>query len=189
MTIRNTTTGWGLASRLLHWSMAALILFMLLLGFYTANLVTDVYVQFGWVQIHKSWGFVAFTLAVLRLGWRAVNPTPAPVPGMAPLAHLASQIAHRLLYLLMFAMPITGWLMASASPLQDSYGIKNMVFGWFELPDPFVPGSAELTQAFGLAHLVCAIALVTILAVHAGAALKHHLIDRDTVLRRMIRGA
>lgn len=188
MALRNDETAWGLPARLLHWTMAVIIVFMLGLGFYTANVVTDVYEQFGLVQIHKSWGFVVFALAVVRALWRLANPTPKDPEGMAEWQARASHRAHQALYALMFALPITGWLMASASTLQDMYGIKNMVFGLFELPDPFIPGSDALEAVFSWAHLLCAIALTAILLVHAGAALKHHFVDRDGVLTRMLRG-
>ena len=92
----------------------------------------------------------------------------------------------------MIAMPVSGWLGASASPYNDADAypmqIKNMVFGLFELPDPFIPGSDALEAVFSWAHLLCAIALTAILLVHAGAALKHHFVNRDNVLTRMISG-
>ena len=188
MALRNDDTAWGLPARLLHWAMAVIMIGMLGLGFYTANVVTDVYQQFGLVQIHKSWGFVVFVLALLRVAWRLVYPTPA-LPEVTPDCQAtASRRAHQALYFLMFALPLTGWLMSSASTLQEMYGIKNMVFGLFAMPDPFVPGSAALEAAFSWAHMLCAIALTAILLVHAGAALKHHFVDRDEVLTRMTKG-
>lgn len=193
MGLMNTTTGWGWPARLLHWGVAALILFMLGLGFYIANVLTGtdsdtLMARFSLTQTHKSWGVVVFALACLRLGWRLVNPTPALPDTMSAAERLLAHAGHYGLYACMFAMPLTGWLMASASPLQDAYGIKNMVFGQFEMPDPFVPGSEALVERFGAAHEAVAILLAVLLAGHAGAALKHHFIDRDTVLKRMIGG-
>ncbi|MEO0680628.1 MAG: cytochrome b [Pseudomonadota bacterium] len=188
MSIRNTAAAWGLPARLLHWTMAVIMIGMLGLGFYTANVVTDLYVQFELVQIHKSWGFVAFALAILRVLWRAANPAPALPEGMAGWQVKASHYSHYALYALMFLMPLTGWLMSSASTLQELYGVKNMVFGLFEMPDPFVPGSDGLESVFATLHMVFAIALTAILLAHAGAALKHHLIDKDDVMTRMTSG-
>jgi cytochrome b561 len=185
---RNTDRVWGWPARLLHWAMAGLILFMLGLGFYTAEIVTDMLEQFRLVQIHKSWGFVAFALAVLRLGWRLVNPSPAMPAHMPAHERFVAHAGHILLYVLMIVMPLSGWLMASASPLQEMYSIKNMVFGAFELPDPFQPGSEGLTAFFGAVHFWSAIALVAELVGHAAAGLKPHFIDRDDVLRRMTSG-
>lgn len=188
MGIRNTKDGWGLPARPLHWGMAAIIFFLLGLGFYTAEIVTDVYEQFELVQIHKSWGFAVFALALARIIWRLVNPSP-PLPAHMPFHERAlAHLGHYGLYALMLVMPISGWLMASASELQDLYGIKNMVFGLFELPDPYQPGDKELEETFSAIHFWSAILLLVIIAGHAAAGLKHHLVDKDNVLTRMITG-
>jgi cytochrome b561 len=186
--IRNTARTWGWPARLLHWFMGGVIVFMLGLGFYTAEFVTDVYEKFSLVQLHKSWGFVVFALALVRLVWRLSGRTPQLPAGVGRLPRLAARGGHLALYTLMVAMPLTGWLMASASTLQDLYGIKNMVFALFEMPDPFIPGDAALEAIFADLHFWCAIALLTVLGVHGGAAIKHHFIDRDDVLRRMTLG-
>ncbi|MDF2231639.1 cytochrome b [Albimonas sp. CAU 1670] len=185
MPLRNAPRAWGWPARLLHWLTAGVILFLLGLGFWMTQVVTDMYAQFDLIQIHKSWGFVAFALALLRLVWRATHPAPPPVPGAPAWQTLAAEGAHWALYALMIAMPLSGWLMASASSLQDSYGIKNMVFGLFALPDPFQPGDRALEKVFGAIHFYCAWAMIALLVAHAGAALKHHFVDRDEVLRRM----
>jgi cytochrome b561 len=187
VTVRNTPDAWGWPARALHWAMAALILFLLGLGFVMANLVDDLMQRFAMTQLHKSFGFVAFVLALARIGWRAANPTPREAPGSA-LAARAARAAHLALYALMLWMPLTGWLMASASTLQDMYGIQNMVFGLFTLPDPFVPGDKALEEALAAAHLAGGLALSALVAVHAAAALAHHFVFRDDTLRRMVRG-
>ena len=184
----NRKEGWGVIARLLHWTSGAVILFMLGLGVYMTQFVSDIYAQFGLFQTHKSWGFVAFALGALRIIWRAVNPTPVLPEGMKAWEIRASKLSHRALYGLMIALPVSGWLMASASPLQDSYGIKNMVFEQFEYPDPFVPGSATLETVFSTIHTACAIAIGLVILVHIAAALKHQFISRDGLILRMIRG-
>ncbi|MEE8455139.1 MAG: cytochrome b/b6 domain-containing protein, partial [Limibaculum sp.] len=73
MGIANTATSWGWPARLLHWAMAGLILFQLGLGFRMVRLVSDIYEKFGLYQTHKSWGFVIFTLALVRILWRATH--------------------------------------------------------------------------------------------------------------------
>ncbi|MGF1659309.1 MAG: cytochrome b [Rubrimonas sp.] len=188
MSLRNTDTGWGWPARLLHWAVAAIILFQLGLGLWMANFVDDLYARFALTQTHKSWGALVFGLAALRLAWRMANPV-APAPPEGPRWEKAAGVAaHWALYALMIALPVSGWLMASASPLQDMYGVRNMVFGLFEMPDPFVPGDAGLEAAFRAIHTGGAAALTLLLLVHAGAALRHHFVLRDAVLRRMIRG-
>ncbi len=139
MRVRNTDESWGLVARALHWSMAALIVFQFALGVYMTSL-TDLLEQFRLIQVHKSWGFVIFALALARVAWRLANTTPA-APERAPLWQVrAAAMSHALLYTLMLALPLSGWVMVSAAPVQDLLGIDNMVFSWFALPDPWTPG-------------------------------------------------
>ena len=196
MALRNSATGWGWLARLLHWSMAVVILGLLVMGFYIAEILTDkdsdtVMLKFDLVQDHKSWGFVAFALACVRIIWRLVNRAPDLPDSMGRFERLLAHMGHYGLYVCMFLMPVSGWLMASASPYTnpDAYiRIKNKVFGLFELPDPFEYGTEELTAVFANIHAFAAIGLVVLLLGHVAAALKHHFVNRDTVLTRMLRG-
>ena len=135
--------GWGWVTRALHWTMAALILFQLGFGLWMVRAVPDLLQRFTLTQLHKSWGFVVFVLAVVRVGWRLANRHRPPLPPTMPRWQVrAAEASHLALYVLMFVMPISGWIMASASPTQDLLQMQNMVFGTFALPDPFVPGSS-----------------------------------------------
>lgn len=214
MAVMNTKSGWGWPARLIHWLSALLILGLLGVGFYMTQILAHettcdsivtrtlsnvygisdcgpLFLRLEMVQTHKSFGFIVFTLVVLRLVWRAVNPTPSldHMPGvMRALAHGG----HIALYICIVAMPLTGWLMASSSPFNDegNYGgqIKNMVFGLFEMPDPYPTGDEDTSDFWGMIHFYTALAMAAILATHIAAALKHHIIDRDGVLMRMVRG-
>lgn len=193
MNLKNTRARWGWPAKALHWVMAVLIIALAVVGTYMANFLDDMILQIELTQIHKSFGFVVFALAILRVLWRWASPvTPAPPAGRPAWERAAVHGAHGALYLLMFAIPVSGWLMSSASPLNDPDAypapLKNMVFGLFELPDPFRPGSEALTETFHTIHWVSVYILAAILVVHVGAALKHHYVDRDTVLRRMLPG-
>ena len=188
MVVGNTATGWGWPARLLHWGMAALILFQLGFGFRMVRLVSDAYEKFGLYQTHKSWGFVIFTLALFRILWRATHKPPENPVNMPPLEAALARGAHLALYLLMILLPVSGWLTASASPLQETWGLRNMVFGWLELPDPFQPGSKGLESIFKSIHAWAAFAMAMILAGHVAASLRHQFVQRDGVLRRMILG-
>ena len=188
MGVGNTATSWGWPARLLHWVMAGLILFQLGLGFRMVRLVDDLYLRFGLYQTHKSWGFVIFTLALARIAWRATHMPPELPGAMGPRGGALARAAHLALSPLIVLPPRSGWLMASASPLQDTWGLKNMVFLWFELPDPFQPGSKGLEDIFKSIHAWAAFALAVILAGHAAAALRHQFVRRDGLLRRMILG-
>ncbi|ESR27320.1 cytochrome b [Lutibaculum baratangense] len=186
---RNTTESWGWVARLLHWSIAAIILFQLGLGIYMTDVVSELTEQFRLFQLHKSWGFVVFVLVLARIAWRLANRrSPRHPPGQPRWQAAASHATHAALYVLMFVLPLSGWVMASASTTQDLFSIRNMVFGLFEMPDPWVPGNKAIADAAGTVHEWAAWAMIAILALHAAAALKHHLVDRDDVLKRMAWG-
>jgi cytochrome b561 len=189
MGIRNDAAGWGWPARLLHWAIAALILFQLGSGFWMVNGLEDLYARFALTQTHKSWGTVVFLLAIARVSWRMANPVaPRPPAGTERWERIGAALSHGLLYALILILPVSGWLMASASELQEMYGVRNMVFGWVEMPDPFAPGDAALEAVFRTIHVGAAILLALTLLAHVGAALRHHLVLRDDVMRRMIRG-
>ena len=138
----DSAAGWGWVSRALHWAMAALILFQLGFGLYMTRLVPDLLARFTLTQTHKSWGTVDLRPGLLRVAWRLANRgPPAAAAGDARAGRPAPPApATRLLYLFMFVMPLSGWLLASASPVQDLLQMQNLVFGRLPLPDPFVPG-------------------------------------------------
>ncbi|WP_181164619.1 cytochrome b [Amaricoccus solimangrovi] len=185
MHARNTATSWGWVARGLHWAVAALVIFQLGLGVSMVRLVSDPLRQFPLYQTHKSWGFVIFALVSARLGWRLLNRAPADPPAMPRWQRRAAHATHGLLYALLLALPLSGWVSASASPTQDLFGIPNMVFDWFALPDPWVPGDARLADLAAWAHTAAAVALVLLLAPHVGGAVSHR---RDGVLARMTFG-
>ena len=184
MRARDSAAGWGWVSRLLHWAMAALILFQLGFGLWMTR-VPDLLQRFALTQVHKSWGFVIFTLALLRVLWRAANPRPA-LPAMPAWQAHAAGVSHALLYLLMVLMPLSGWILASASPVQDLLQMQNMVFGAFALPDPVVPGDTAVEALARGVHAGAALLLAAVLAVHAAAALMHQFVSRDRLLARML---
>lgn len=192
MGLRNTEESWGWLSRLLHWTGAGVVLFMLALGFWMANFVQSMITQLEWTQVHKSWGFVAFVLVLIRIVWRLINPTPTLPRHMGPFERGLAHGGHLALYALMIAMPLTGWLLASSSPLNDEGAypmrIPNMVFGLFELPDPYPKGDKALSETFGAIHFYCGIVLSVVVVGHVLAAIKHQAGDRDGLITRMITG-
>jgi cytochrome b561 len=146
--------------------------------------------RFDLTQQHKSFGFVVFVLACIRVAWRWISPA---VPGLSyetpGWQRFAVHTTHYGMYVLMFLLPLSGWLMASASPFNDPDAyiyIPNVVFGLFELPDPISPGDKDLTEIFGVIHRYAGDALAALLAMHIGGVLFHHFILRDSVLTRML---
>jgi len=189
MKLFNTSESWGWLARLFHAVMAILILYMLGLGIYMVDFTNDVYEKLSYVELHKSWGFVAFFLAVLRIVWRWINPaTPALPKETKRWERIAAHVTHYGLYVCMLSLPLSGWLMSSASPLQVDYGISNMVFGLFEMPDPFSSGSKVLSEQFKLIHEVSGNVLIALLILHAAAAGKHLFILKDNIVQRMTWG-
>lgn len=192
MALHNTQTAWGLPARLIHWVMAFMILAMLIFGTIMAG-TNDLIAKFEMVQTHKSMGFTVFTLAIIRVLWRWMSLATPQLPDTMPRWQVAaSHASHHLLYILIIAIPLSGWLMVTSSPLNDADAypmqVKNMVWGLFEMPDLFATGSEALSKTFSWAHWGLTRLLMLILAVHVLAALKHQFVDRDGLLMRMIRG-
>lgn len=167
---------WGLPLRLMHWAMAAVLLGLVALGWGMTHVRTDLGTTFQLYQWHKSWGLLVLVLLALRLAARATSPRPPPPDRLARLA----AATHGLLYGLMLALPVCGWLMAASSPL----ALPTRPFNLFTLPAPVTPDPV-LFERLRLAHEVLAYGLLALVALHAAAALKHHIIDRDGILRRM----
>src|SRR5262245_5081869 len=108
----DSAAGWGWVTRLLHWSMAALILFQPGFGLYMTR-IQDLLERFLLTQTHKSWGFVLFLLALARVLWRLANRSRPPLPATMPVWQVhAAEVSHAALYMLMLLMPISGWIMA-----------------------------------------------------------------------------
>ena len=175
---RNSTSHYGLVSILMHWLVALAVFGLFGLGYWMVGL--DYYS--GWYKtapdLHKSIGLVLFAVMLLRVLWRWVSPAPASLPNHGRLNRLASKLGHGFLYLGLFVLMISGYLISTA----DGRGIE--VFGLFEVPASLtsIPDQEDVA---GLVHEYLAWALVIFAGVHALAALKHHVIDRDRTLLRM----
>ncbi|WP_319772041.1 cytochrome b [Breoghania sp.] len=184
--LRNSKSGYGLIAILFHWSMALLMFGVFGLGLYMHELPQFEERTFALYQLHKSFGFTILALVVLRLMWRFANPAPR-LPGAMPLwEKAAAHGAHAVLYALMFAIPLSGWLMVSASP----WGIPTVLFDTIPVPHLPVPGFLGAKEAaesvMKEVHELLAWAMIVLVAFHAAAAIKHHLIARDDTLRRML---
>jgi cytochrome b561/polyisoprenoid-binding protein YceI len=178
MTLRNTSDRWGAISQLLHWLIVALIALQATLG------LTGRWLPLGVEKLailarHKSIGITILGLATLRLLWRWLNPTPLLPSNLKPHERWLAHFTHAALYVLLFAMPLTGWIMSSARGFPVSW------FNLVQLPD-LVSKSEALYDAMVTTHAALAIALLLTLAVHIAGALKHHLVLKDDTLRRML---
>lgn len=176
MHITNTTKRFGIVAIVLHWVIAVLIIGLLALGLYMVNLPINLekLKLYGW---HKEYGFLVLFLAIFRLVWRLSNQTPELT--LPLLEQLAARSMHWAFYGFMFAMPISGWLITSSAGLPASF------FGLFTLPNLVAP-NADHRIFFEELHEWLGYALIAAIALHTSAALKHHFINKDDILRRMI---
>jgi cytochrome b561 len=178
MQIKNDTRRYGVIAQLLHWAIVALIITQFVLASKAADLPLSP-AKIATLATHKSIGMTIFGLAILRLIWRWFNPVPA-FPATTPRwQRLAAHLSHWALYGLILVTPLMGWLMSSARNFPVSW------FGLVTLPD-FIEPSTAAYEIFHEAHEILATTLLCIAVLHALAALKHHFIDRDNVLRRML---
>ena len=178
MAILNTKRRWGAVSQLLHWLIVALIIVQVTLASMADDLPSGVK-KLSLLARHKSVGITILMLAILRLLWRWMNPTPALPQTLRSWEQSLARLTHVLLYVLLFAMPLSGWTMSSARGFPVSW------FGFFQLPD-LVPKNKSLYEALLMTHSTLAWVLGAVVALHVAAALKHHFMLKDDVLRRML---
>ena len=178
MPIQSSPMRYGAVAQAFHWLIAALIVTQFVL----ANLALDLPIgahKLALFARHKSFGMTILMLAILRLLWRLKNPPPALPDHMSPLERRVAHATHIAFYVLLFAMPLTGWMMSSAKNYSVSW------FGLFTWPDLIGKNEA----AFDLlrsTHDTLAAILLTIAILHILAALKHHFWNKDNVLLRML---
>jgi cytochrome b561 len=161
-----------------HWIVAALIVFNLCFGLYLVDLPLSPQKlkYFSW---HKWVGVTVFILAAARLTWRLSHPAPALPESMQPWEKKLAHAAHVLLYILFFAAPITGWLFSSAT------GFQTVYLGVLPIPDLLGKNKA-LAEVLRFMHHWINYTMAAVIVLHAAAALKHHFVDRDDVLIRML---
>jgi cytochrome b561 len=163
----------------LHWIVAALILFNLAFGLYIVEVLPLSPQKLKLFSYHKWIGVTVFLLAAARVLWRVFHPAPALPAAMKPWEIRAAHASHALLYVLFFAAPLSGWLFSSAA------GFQTVYLGVLPIPD-LLGKNRELADVLKVMHHWINYALAALVVLHAAAALKHHLIDRDDVLGRML---
>ena len=163
----------------LHWLMALLIIATFFLGLTMVDMPGITPTKLKYFNWHKWMGVTVFALAVLRALWRLTHRAP-PLPATIPkLQRQAAEATHYLLYALIFAAPLSGYFYSLAA------GFKVVYLGVLPLPVMIGP-HPELKPLLEDVHYMLNMALATLVSLHALAALKHHLIDRDDILRRML---
>lgn len=162
----------------LHWLIAIAIIGSFAVGLYMVDLPLSPQKLkiYSW---HKWAGVTIFLCVVLRLCWRLLHRPPELPAAMPDWQRKAAAATHVLLYLLMFAVPLSGWLMSSAK------GFQTVWFGVLPLPD-LLDKNKELGDLLQQVHVVLNFSMAALVVAHLGAALKHHFLDRDDVLTRML---
>ena len=167
---------YSLVARTLHWIMAILILFNLWLGIAHDSLSRNWQVM----PVHKSVGLTVLALATLRLIWRLTHK-PTPLPGqLSAWERAAAKVTHYSFYAFMLLVPLTGWIMTSAG---------NRPLNWFflfDVPKFEVSKSDAIVGLSGEAHEIIGYLWIALILLHIVAALRHHFILKDDVLRRML---
>ena len=172
------STHYTTTAKALHWGIALLIFGMLGLGVY----MTDLALSPAKLQVyawHKWTGVTVFALVALRLLWRLIHRPPALPGHVGRIERFVAHAGHHLLYVLMFAIPLSGWLMSSAK------GVQTVWFGVLPIPDLLARDKA-LGELLQTVHMSLNLCLVVLVLGHVGAALKHHFVDKDEVLARML---
>jgi cytochrome b561 len=174
----NSISRYSAPAVVLHWLVALLIFVAFPLGVYMHDLPLSPD-KLKLYSYHKWMGVTVCMLVAVRLAWRATH-TPPPLPAsIAGWQRRASAVVHGLLYVLMVAIPLSGWLMSSAK------GVPTVWFGVLPLPD-LLGKDKELGELLATVHKTLNFSMAGLVFIHAGAAIKHHLVDRDEVMARIL---
>jgi cytochrome b561 len=176
------TAGYSGTAKLLHWLILALLIAQFVVAWTMPDIRRDTKPD-TLINLHLSFGMLVLLVAVVRLAWRATHGEPAPLDGVPPWQVQSARIVHWLLYVLLFVVPILGWINASWR------GFPVVFFGLFDFPKIMAtraPGWGWTGDVHGLLANYVLLALV---GLHVAAALYHHFIRRDGVLQRMLPGA
>ena len=178
--VQDSADRYGIVSQAFHWLIVILIVVQYLVGSIAEDLPQG-FEKLVLVSRHKSLGITILALVLLRLLWRLANKPPPPPRGLHPLLSGLGRMTHVVLYALILALPVTGWLASSYANSPVSW------WGWLTLPDMVAPGEENFERLSGLHELLTKI-LVIFVILHAAAALAHHFLFKDDVLRRMLPG-
>jgi len=175
----NTTDSYGLIARLFHWILFLMVVGVIIGGNIAADMPTGPDKTFM-IGMHKSFGFAILVLVVLRLLWRLANPLPRDL-GTSRIENKLGHAMHIFLYILLLMQPAIGILMS------QSFGHPVSFFGWFNVPT-FVNENIRLGKILLEIHETLWVVLAISVGIHAAAALKHHFIEKNRTLLRMIQG-
>ena len=182
MTQVESVIGYTGTAKALHWIIVALLIVQFVVAWTMPDIRHDTKPD-TLINLHLSFGIVILAIAALRLGWRLIHAEPRPEDGLPPWQVQSARVVHWLLYLLIFVVPVLGWMNASFR------GFPVVLFGFIEFPKLIAtrtPGFAWTGDVHGL---LATYALLVLVGLHAAAALYHWLVCHDRVLQRMLPGS
>lgn len=177
--LKNSERQYGLITRLFHWVVALLLMGLFGLGWYMTGLTYYDPWYHESIDLHKALGVVTSVLILGRIAWALLDKKPGYPAGLKSWEIKAADIVHVVLYLLMIAIPVSGYLISTA----QGHGVS--MFGLFDIP-ALLPAAEGREEIAGQVHYFLAFGGSWIVLLHVGAALKHNLIDRTDVLGRMV---
>lgn len=186
MAIHNTTLRYGGVTKFFHWLTALLILALIASGMFAEDLPYETQAQLtqkAWFfSVHKTMGVAVFFVALMRIIWALTQPKPGLLNADKKLESWLAETVHWVLYASLVIVPLAGWISHAAAS-----GFAPI---WWPLGQdlPFIPKSEAIEHAFGTLHVIAGKVLIGALILHVAGALKHHFIDRDSTLRRMLPG-
>ena len=181
MQFRDTATRYGIIGKFLHWSIALLVFLQIYLVYWTEWMlpqkspIANFYIN----GLHKPIGMVVLGLAIMAILWRISGTRPTFPKLMHSWEKFAAHLVHGLLYLCLIVMPLSGLIMSTAA------GYPPNFFGWYQIP-MFIPHNKEIASYFFNIHSISGFTLMILVGLHIVAALKHHFINRDGILKRML---
>ncbi len=179
MRLTNSEAGYGLVHWVIHWATVVLVFWLFYLGWTMTDLPVSPQ-KFQDYALHKSLGLTVLVLVAVRLVWRRLNPLPPLPDGMKRHETILAKTTHHGIYVLLFSIPLTGWLYSSATASPANY------FGFFEVPD-LIPANELAGTILEVIHEWAGNLLAIFIILHVAGALKHHFVNRDNVLTRMLR--
>lgn len=177
MHIENTNEHFGIIAIIFHWLMAIILIGLVIIGLYMTSLPSGPQ-KLSLIGLHKEFGFLILMLVMLRIVWRLKNILPSHA-SLSSFERLAARLSHWIFYMLMFALPMTGWIFSSAA------GYSTSFFGLFVIP-PLIEPNPAIRTLFSEIHEWLAYGLIATFCLHVAAALKHHFINKDNILKRML---
>jgi cytochrome b561 len=173
--------GYTGTAKALHWIIVALLIVQFVLAWTMPEIQRNTKPD-TLINLHLSFGALILAVAIVRLGWRLTHREPAPEDGLPPWQVQSARAIHRLLYLLLFVVPILGWMNASFR------GFPAVVFGLFELPKLMATRAPGFGWTGDVHGLLATYAMLALVGLHVAASLYHYFIRRDAVMQRMLPG-